>query len=802
MSWQTSLFKLLAKGAKAGGKFVGGTAKNAAVFGAGALLGGGDDEQSSASRVGSSPYVPETSSYDSSAPGSISTSIGALKNSRPLQSNTPANDNDSAALTRTSIVASKIFTDNVVEAVDQSNRQIMSGLNVVNSTLVTGFNSVLGRVSGQTQFLNKLQGYNEDLQISLNEFQESLNKMTYSGGGGRAVGAQVSSAVNASTMQTRSAISGLSAKVAGISAALGALATIALTGGGGATDQDNSGDSTGGAQPQKNGLLEFGKDMAVDAGLGIAGTAALTPLIGAGPAGWAALAGVLGWRFGLFDGILPQGLKQNSPQTQTPVTPSSPTAPNAMLFAPSSALAGGSYNTPMPSSSAINTNQNGAYPSKAELIDYIRKSAAARGIDPDVAVRVAESEGLNGNPAEAWQSNVIRKDGSREQSFTPFQLYMGGGLGNEYQKQTGLDPRDPANVYSAIDFSLNQAAQNGWGAWYGARNAGIQNYQGLESASPVPLSSSYPTTQGSYATPGMGQNQNINPDQVIADVVSGKISAGDAVVQQALSMKGLNEVRDREQIMNYLKSGGSNIDPASTAWCAAFVNASLARAGIQGTGSNAAGSFQNWGDAVTNPEDVRAGDVVVNRSLSLRTGMIGSHVGIASGPAYQDSNGNWMIPTVEGNESDSVSTTARSFAGHNVRRANSMGYGPGQATAGRPGAGGQPSPMSAMQSQYGANQFTIPSDVMSTLQTVMNTSRRTAMTSELATVAAVTASMRGSADTNIVNNQVNNNPSQKEEIASDNPLPALSDMLETLFDNFIGGSLKPSSFSNLSSLIG
>lgn len=105
---------------------------------------------------------------------------------------------------------------------------------------------------------------------------------------------------------------------------------------------------------------------------------------------------------------------------------------------------------------------------------YIRSAAAARGIDPNVAVAVARSEGLG----EDYQSKVRRKDGSREESFGPFQLFMGGGLGNKFQGQTGLDPRDPSTVKSQIDFSLDEAKKSGWGAWHGWKGLPFQGIEG------------------------------------------------------------------------------------------------------------------------------------------------------------------------------------------------------------------------------------------------------------------------------------------------------------------------------------
>jgi hypothetical protein len=112
------------------------------------------------------------------------------------------------------------------------------------------------------------------------------------------------------------------------------------------------------------------------------------------------------------------------------------------------------------------------------LIQYIREAAIARGINPDIAVRVAASEGLNANPEEAWQSTVV-KNGKREESYGPFQLYLGGGLGNVFMERTGLDPRDPSTVTQQIDFALDEAKRSGWGPWYGAARVGIGKREGL-----------------------------------------------------------------------------------------------------------------------------------------------------------------------------------------------------------------------------------------------------------------------------------------------------------------------------------
>ena len=120
-------------------------------------------------------------------------------------------------------------------------------------------------------------------------------------------------------------------------------------------------------------------------------------------------------------------------------------------------------------------------PDIASVEAYIRQSAAARGIDPEIAVRVARSEGL---APGVWQSNVMR-NGVREPSYGPFQLLVGGqngmptGLGNTFMQQTGLDPRDPSTYRQQIDFALDHAKKGGWSPWYGAAKVGVGSRQGI-----------------------------------------------------------------------------------------------------------------------------------------------------------------------------------------------------------------------------------------------------------------------------------------------------------------------------------
>lgn len=148
-------------------------------------------------------------------------------------------------------------------------------------------------------------------------------------------------------------------------------------------------------------------------------------------------------------------------------------------------------------------------PSVGVMEAYIRQAARARGIDPDVAVRVARSEGL---APDTWQSNVQLGYG-RERSYGPFQLHVAPkgrnpGLGNAFIKETGMHPSDPSTWRAGIDFALNKAAETGWGDWFGARGVGITGKRGIgANASTLPVSGISSVIGGEDApvVPGMAK---------------------------------------------------------------------------------------------------------------------------------------------------------------------------------------------------------------------------------------------------------------------------------------------------------
>lgn len=125
-------------------------------------------------------------------------------------------------------------------------------------------------------------------------------------------------------------------------------------------------------------------------------------------------------------------------------------------------------------------------------------------------------------------------------------------------------------------------------------------------------------------------------------------------VTTAERLLGKNEYRDTAELSKFLGR-----DPRGTvnAWCARFVNRSLAAAGVVGTGSDAARSFSTWGEAVQDGIAKR-GDIMVK----VRPDGSG-HVGFATGRTKDG-----MIEMLSGNSSDTVRKTWEPAGRYQLRR--------------------------------------------------------------------------------------------------------------------------------------
>jgi hypothetical protein len=119
---------------------------------------------------------------------------------------------------------------------------------------------------------------------------------------------------------------------------------------------------------------------------------------------------------------------------------------------------------------------SGAIPNvSAKMVDdYTRQAASKWGINPDVASRFLAQESSYGQ---------AKKPGDNGTSFGPFQLHFakdGKAMGDQFQHDTGLNPRDPSTWKAQIDYAMKQAAQGGWKPWTTTMNKlGMGQWSGI-----------------------------------------------------------------------------------------------------------------------------------------------------------------------------------------------------------------------------------------------------------------------------------------------------------------------------------
>lgn len=120
-------------------------------------------------------------------------------------------------------------------------------------------------------------------------------------------------------------------------------------------------------------------------------------------------------------------------------------------------------------------------------------------------------------------------------------------------------------------------------------------------------------------------------------------------VLYAASYVGLTERSNRDELRQL-----TGVDPVRTEWCAAFLNAILARHGIPGSDSVSdyplmARSFLDWGESVDTP---RRGDIMVfRRGNSSWQGHVAIYLGTV------ERNGRIYYRILGGNQNDSVNVT-------------------------------------------------------------------------------------------------------------------------------------------------
>ncbi|CUU16255.1 FIG01004502 hypothetical protein CDS [Bradyrhizobium sp.] len=256
--------------------------------------------------------------------------------------------------------------------------------------------------------------------------------------------------------------------------------------------------------------------------------------------------------------------------------------------------------------------------------DKIVATANANGIDPALLAGVIAHE--TGNGSNVRYNNVAGlmnpETGSRTKLAYPSidaGIDAAGRSVGKHYRAAGGDLGRMGATYAPPGAANDPRGQNG--AWVG----GVRRQMG--------------TLSGGVGTPG----------------------AGDAV-GAAEKYLGANEYTDTQRLAAYL---GADPRGRSNAWCARFVNSSLAAAGGKGTGSAAAASFYKWGNAVTG--GVKRGDIMVAPH----------HVGFATGKV----NASGRIQMISGNHGDAVGYSWEKPGRYQLRRGAPIGNVPTPAEA-------------------------------------------------------------------------------------------------------------------------
>lgn len=133
-------------------------------------------------------------------------------------------------------------------------------------------------------------------------------------------------------------------------------------------------------------------------------------------------------------------------------------------------------------------------------------------------------------------------------------------------------------------------------------------------------------------------------------------------------MQSFNGVQEGQAALtDFLKTGGQNLDPTQTAWCAGIVNAAITASGGTGTNSLAARSFLEWGEPTDRPE---IGDIAVFERGEPGSGQ--GHVGF-----YAGLNEDGSIKVLGGNQGDKVgygNFSADKLLGYRKNPSEKAGY--------------------------------------------------------------------------------------------------------------------------------
>jgi hypothetical protein len=170
---------------------------------------------------------------------------------------------------------------------------------------------------------------------------------------------------------------------------------------------------------------------------------------------------------------------------------------------------------PPPLGTTINAT-SGATPALAgDHAAFIRAYAQSKGLDPNLALGIANAEGL-----KAWSAknpnagSTIDVDPSGTPfSYGDFQLNIHPGAMGSKALAAGIDPRDPAQWQAADRFAIDQMAKSGVGPWKGDPVAAAYLKSGAVPATPAGSGPIDPSilARGGYSPPIPGDAAPATP---------------------------------------------------------------------------------------------------------------------------------------------------------------------------------------------------------------------------------------------------------------------------------------------------
>lgn len=147
-----------------------------------------------------------------------------------------------------------------------------------------------------------------------------------------------------------------------------------------------------------------------------------------------------------------------------------------------------------------------------EVEAYAQELAKKYNIDWPTLRTVINGEGGFNNPYR--QSDIV-KNGVREPSFGPLQLYM-KGMGAD-ALQAGIDPR--TDWKGGLEYGVQQASRGGWGPWYGAKAHGITGMEGIGRPGGVSLTSTPVSVASGAPAPALPPPVSV-ADHPVAEVAA------------------------------------------------------------------------------------------------------------------------------------------------------------------------------------------------------------------------------------------------------------------------------------------